>query len=131
MNLLDNITDNTVGILWLTKNQISKETKYFDQLDYIVNGQLLILLKNSLENKTEQQTSNMFITNSFNSSIFLYQETLLDDSTTDLADKIKMLANKTYGEKDYILLINDSGKQVTDSLKQKITNIALRDLNLQ
>ena len=39
-SLTEQITPEFLGIIWVTKDQLNKRPKYFDQIDYLFNGLL-------------------------------------------------------------------------------------------
>ena len=52
--LLQKVNPLCRGIIWITKEELSTDLEYFNDLDYLANG----LIRNFLQKETEQKKQN-------------------------------------------------------------------------
>jgi hypothetical protein len=97
INLLNQITPLTKGILWLTNGEMSIEKKHYKEVDYLLNGLLTATLKNSNSNQ-----NNVILGENFGNTFFVFVGTSISEN--ELRSYFELVKPHVSGESDLLLI---------------------------
>lgn len=67
-DLLRSITQNIAGIVWITDDQLSRESEYFNEIDYLLDG---LISRRILDGVDFNQKTNLLLSKSFGEHFFV------------------------------------------------------------
>lgn len=114
------------GLIWISKESLDLKPRPYLALDYFLNG-LLMKMGSSQE---QPLSKNLFCTNHFGKSFFLGH---LEGKSSSLDKEIVSLMSwaktqLTDGEK--VMVLDQTGKQVTKALHKKYPKLNFQDIVL-
>lgn len=113
------VTPNTVGIIWLARDERDSSQPHYSEIDYLVDGLLTANLK--IE---ESRSSRLIVGENFNRSLFVL---IVSEVKAAEIDSFVTLVKKDLGAENDILVIDeqDSFKQLESLLKEIAPKIRL------
>jgi hypothetical protein len=133
-HLSQNITPDTVGIIWLTDEHLAYNTPGVYEFNYLLNGVLIKSLTQSTEESQVSQDSNFFLSTSFGNPLFVGH--VVVQSKDDIKKMYSHLeiASHLIKENSQVFIFNRSKNtaniNIMKSLSEKFKELTFKNLNI-
>lgn len=124
LNLNDQVSQNTLAIIWLTTTEISNSLKYYQPINYLLNG----VLVNNISNSSKSRSS-FFMSEGFGKPFFM-GHIQIDENNLD--KDIQAIVNLLipHSDKKSEIIILDESQKLSNKLFNSI-NAKYADLNFR
>ena len=130
--IVDKFTPEILGVVWITKNELSRELLGFDEFNYLFDGLISQYLYGQKEtsSKTDHHKSNIFFTKNFNQNIFLLHLEMQAEVAIVLNQQVQLIEKNKSDERTKILLLDQSEKNLGSELQRTHPLLQFIELNL-
>ncbi len=128
-SILEKITPEVNGLIWVTNDDIKKDSEYHELINYLCDGKLYRFINQAKKLDTDSASQiNIFVSHSFGAPFFIYQltetQTLSNDQISNLK---KLLTSNSDCEASQVFLLNaqENESKLTQSLKKAKIDIVI------
>ena len=129
--LIDLISPNTLGILWITEKNPQKNEDIYIQIDYILDSLLTKSAEEFLSKTRDHSKNNVFISENFGEKIFFCHFLGKEKSVAlKQVNDVINLFSKDRELKKNVLIINQSKISITKECTKKFPQFSFVDVDL-
>ncbi len=119
--MLDQVLEKTLGIIWITRENLGSELPFFEELNYLSNN---LLIKNK---RNYHPTKNFYLTSSFNKPFFIAHLLEREKLKDDLLNVLEMTKEIAEAGKEVLVLSSD--EKILSFLSKKSSSLSFVTLN--
>lgn len=130
--VIDQFTPEILGMFWITNEDLSRDLLGFDEFNYLFDGLISQYLYGQTERPTNPQMdrSNIFFTKNYNQFLFLSHLKVHDEIAGVLDEHIALIHESKNGERNKILVFNQTKKNWILDLKKRYPKYQFISLEL-